>query len=186
LTVDANSRASANVTKSDLTTFREFVLVLQNDVNMRFVNGDPVHGIGPPRQVEHPESTAQAGFNYRTEPAWFRMKYAPETPLSRADNPLSPLATVDIDFTKLLSNSLIGADPQTPIFNATPGKAMRPAWSSLVDTSATTSSNCTVTCGRKNPIQPLPNRWLRQGHNHCRPSYVPRLLPTTLSPQMTW
>jgi len=124
-TVDANSRASANVTKSDLTTFREFVLVLQNDVNMRFVNGDPVHGIGPQGQVEDPESTAQAGFNYRTEPAWFRMKYAPETPLSRADNPLSPLATVDIDFTKLLSNSLIGSDPQTPVFNATPGKAMR-------------------------------------------------------------
>jgi hypothetical protein len=32
---------------------------------------------------------------------------------------------VDIDFTKLLSNGLIGADPQTPVFRASPGQAMR-------------------------------------------------------------
>jgi hypothetical protein len=125
-TVDAASRASANVTKADLVTkFREFVLVLQNDVNMRYASGHPVHGIGPQGQVEDPESTGQAGFNYKTEAAWFRMGYAPETPLTKADNPLAPLATVDIDFTRLLSNGLVGADPQTPVFNATPGQPMR-------------------------------------------------------------
>jgi hypothetical protein len=124
--VDPASRASATVKKADLvTTFREFVLVLQNDVNMRYASGHPVHGIGPQGQVEDPESTGQAGFNYKSEPAWFRMGYAPETPLTRADNPLAPLATVDIDFTRLLSNGLIGADPQTPVFNATPGQPMR-------------------------------------------------------------
>ena len=121
-TVDSNSRASATVTKADLTTFREFVLVLQNDVNMRYANNDPVSSLAG---EEDPEDTGQAGFNYRTEPLWFRMGYAPETPLTRADVLNAPLATVDIDFTKVLSNGLIGGDPQTPVFRATPGQRMR-------------------------------------------------------------
>jgi hypothetical protein len=121
-TVDAKSRTSATVKKADTTTFREFVAILQNDVNMRYASGDPVNLVAGD---EDPEVSGQSGVNYHTEPAWFRMGYAPETPLSRADNPAAPLATVDIDFTKLLSNGLVGADPQTPVFRAAPGQAMR-------------------------------------------------------------
>ncbi len=129
-TVDANSRASAVVTKSDLTTFREFALVLQNNVNMRFKSNNPVTLLA---REEDPEDTGQAGFNYRTEPHWFRKGYAPEAPLTAGDAACVPLCTKDVDFTNVLSNNVtnfftgavLGQDPQTPIFTATPGQAIR-------------------------------------------------------------
>ncbi|HEV7674095.1 MAG TPA: multicopper oxidase domain-containing protein [Candidatus Angelobacter sp.] len=120
--VDTLSRASATVTKSDATTFREFALVLQNNVNMRYASGNPVNILA---RLEDSEDTGQAGFNYRTEPHWFRMGYAPEAPLTPKDGSCTPLCTRDVDFTKVLSNGLVGADPQTPVFNATPGQAIR-------------------------------------------------------------
>jgi manganese oxidase len=120
--VDSLSRASATVTKSDTTTFREFALVLQNNVNMRYKSNNPVNILA---REEDPEDTGQAGFNYRTEPHWFRMGYAPEAPLTAADAACVPLCTKDVDFTKVLTNALVGGDPQTPVFSATPGQAMR-------------------------------------------------------------
>jgi hypothetical protein len=143
--VDPHSRASANITKSDFTTFREFVLVLQNNVNMRYKSNNPVNKVGG---EEDPEDTGQVGFNYRTEPHWFRKGYAPETPLNGGGvvcdltNPLcvtnpcalpGVLCTKDIDFTNVLSNNVtnfftgavLGQNPQTPIFKATPGQAIR-------------------------------------------------------------
>jgi hypothetical protein len=39
---DANSRAQATVTKTDGTSFREFVLQFQTDINMRYADGSPV------------------------------------------------------------------------------------------------------------------------------------------------
>src|SRR5262249_17779094 len=66
-----------------------------------------------------------AGFNDRTEPHWFRMGYAPEAPLTPKDGACVPLCTKDVDFTNVLSNALVGGDPQTPVFKATPGQAMR-------------------------------------------------------------
>ncbi|HSM86919.1 MAG TPA: multicopper oxidase domain-containing protein [Candidatus Limnocylindrales bacterium] len=121
-TVDSNSRASAVVTKSDGTTFREFALVLQNDVNMRYASNNPVNILA---RDEDPEETGQAGFNYRTEPHWFRMGYAPEAPLTPKDGACSPLCTKDVDFTNVLTNAKVGGDPQTPVFTATPGQAIR-------------------------------------------------------------
>jgi len=119
---DANSRASATITKADGTTYREFALVLQNDVNMRYKSNNPVNILA---QDEDPEETGQAGFNYRTEPHWFRMGYAPEAPLNPAHGACAPLCTKDVDFTRVLTNSLVGGDPQTPVFTATPGQAIR-------------------------------------------------------------
>ena len=120
--VDTYSRASANVTKSNLTTFREFALVLQNNVNMRYKSNNPVNILA---RDEDPEETGQAGFNYRTEPHWFRMGYAPEAPLTPKDGTCTPLCTKDVDFTNVLSNARVGGDPQTPVFTATPGQAIR-------------------------------------------------------------
>jgi manganese oxidase len=120
-TVSGN-RATATITKSDNTTFTDFALLLQNDVNMRYANNDPVNILA---HLEDAEDTGQAGFNYRTEPHWFRMGYAPEAPLTPKDGACTPLCTKDVDFTKVLSNGLVGADPQTPIFKATPGQAIR-------------------------------------------------------------
>jgi len=118
----ATSRATADVTKADGTSYREFVLVLQNDVNMRYASGHEVGSLG---RVEDPEDTGQAGFNYRTEPLWFRMGYPPETPFTPADQPGATLSTKDIDFTKVLSNGQVGGDPQTPVFTAVAGSAVR-------------------------------------------------------------
>jgi hypothetical protein len=47
--------------------------------------------------------------NYRTEPMWKRMGYAPETKFE---------ITRTFDFTKVLSNGQVGGDPETPIFTA--------------------------------------------------------------------
>ncbi|HEX7287971.1 MAG TPA: multicopper oxidase domain-containing protein [Candidatus Angelobacter sp.] len=112
-TWDANSRDSATITKADGTTFREFVLVLQNDVNMQFANGAPVPRLAA---EDDPEDSGTAGFNYRTEPHWFRMGYPADTLLT---------TTKDFDFTKVLSNSQVGGDPQTPIFTAKAGTPVR-------------------------------------------------------------
>lgn len=120
-TTDPGTYASATVTKPDGTSFREFVLVLQNDVNMRYFSNHPV---GLLAREEDPEDTGQSAFNYRTEPLWFRMGYAPETPLNGGHGGTG-LTTVDIDFTRVLSNSQVGGDPQTPIFTAKAGTPIR-------------------------------------------------------------
>jgi len=76
---DSTSRAQATVNKSDGTSFREFVLQFQTDINMRFADNSPVPNLGGPTGAEDPEDSAQKAINYRTEPLWKRMNYAPET-----------------------------------------------------------------------------------------------------------
>ena len=113
---DSTSRAQATVTKSDGTSFREFVVQFQTDINMRFADGSPVPNLGGPTGAEDPEDSAQKAINYRTEPLWKRMNYAPETPFELTRN---------FDFTNVLTNAAVGGDPQTPIFTAQAGQAVR-------------------------------------------------------------
>src|ERR1700752_1229126 len=113
---DATSRAQATVTKSDGTLFREFVLQFQSDINMRFADGSPVPNLGGPGGAEDPEDSAQKAINYRTEPLWKRMGYAPETP---------PEITRNFAFTNVLTNARVGGDPQTPVFTARAGQQVR-------------------------------------------------------------
>jgi manganese oxidase len=113
---DATSRAQATVTKTDGTSFREFVVQFQTDINMRFADGSPVPNIGGPTGAEDPEDSAQKAINYRTEPLWKRMNYAPDTPFETTRN---------FDFTNVLTNAQVGGDPQTPIFTAQAGQAVR-------------------------------------------------------------
>ena len=113
---DTTSRAQATVTKSDGTSFREFVLQFQTDINMRFADGSPVPNLGGPTGAEDPEDSAQKALNYRTEPLWKRMNYAPQTPFT---------LTRDFDFTNVLTNAQVGGEPQTPIFTAQAGQAVR-------------------------------------------------------------
>ncbi|HSE18589.1 MAG TPA: hypothetical protein VLB46_16155 [Pyrinomonadaceae bacterium] len=113
---DSTSRAQATVTKSDGTSFREFVVQHQTDINMRFADGSPVPNLGGPGGAEDPEDSAQKAVNYRTEPLWKRMNYAPETPFT---------TTRTFDFTNVLTNAQVGGDPQTPIFTAQAGQAVR-------------------------------------------------------------
>ncbi len=113
---DATSRAQATVTKSDGTSFREFVLQFQTDINMRFADGSPVPNLAGPNGAEDAEDSAQKALNYRTEPLWKRMNYPPETPFEK---------TRDFDFTNVLTNAQVGGDPQTPVFTAQAGQAVR-------------------------------------------------------------
>ncbi|HEX3186057.1 MAG TPA: hypothetical protein VHQ94_14760 [Pyrinomonadaceae bacterium] len=113
---DAGSRAQATVTKSDGTSFREFVLQFQTDINMRFADGSPVPNLGGPTGAEDAEDSAQKAINYRTEPLWKRMGYAPETPFE---------ITRNFDFTNVLTNAQVGSDPQTPVFTARAGQQVR-------------------------------------------------------------
>ncbi|HET7112889.1 MAG TPA: hypothetical protein VFI57_04560, partial [Pyrinomonadaceae bacterium] len=113
---DSDSRAQATVTKPDGTSFREFVVQHQTDINMRFADGSPVPNLGGPTGAEDPEDSAQKAFNYRTEPLWKRMNYAPETPFTK---------TRDFDFTNVLTNAQVGGDPETPVFTARAGQLIR-------------------------------------------------------------
>jgi manganese oxidase len=113
---DTGSRAQATVTKPDGTSFREFVMQFQTDINMRFADGSPVPNLGGPDGAEDAEDSAQKAINYRTEPLWKRMGYAPETSFENTRN---------FDFTNVLTNMLVGGDPQTPVFTARAGQAVR-------------------------------------------------------------
>jgi hypothetical protein len=106
---DATSRASATVTRADGTTFREFVVQVQNDVNLRYADNTAVPNVAG---EEDPEDSGHKAINYRTEPFWKRMGYIPDTDLT---------VTRTLDFTNALSNAQVGGDPQTPVFTAKAG-----------------------------------------------------------------
>lgn len=109
---DTNSRAAATVT-AGTTTFREFVTIFQTDLNLRFGDGTAVPNLA---ESEDPEDSGQKAFNYRTEPLWKRMGFAPDAPLT---------TTRTINFTNALSNSQVGGDPVTPVFTAKAGMPIR-------------------------------------------------------------
>ena len=83
---------------------------------MRFADGRPVPNLGGPGGAEDAEDSAQKAINYRTEPLWKRMNYAPETPWEKTRN---------FDFTNVLTNAQVGGDPQTPVFTARAGQQVR-------------------------------------------------------------
>jgi manganese oxidase len=119
---DEGTRASATITPPDGPPFREFVLLFQDDINLRFGSaflgkfkkGEAVPNVD---DAEDPQDTGQKAINYRTEPFWFRLGFAPDTSL---------MMTRQMDFTDVLSNSLLGGkDPETPVFTAKAGDPIR-------------------------------------------------------------
>lgn len=110
---DANSRASATVTAPNAPAFREFVLLFQNDLNLRFGDGSAVPNLA---ESEDPEDSGRKALNYRTEPLWKRMGFAPDATLQ---------FTRTLDFTSALANSKVGGDPVTPVFTARAGMPVR-------------------------------------------------------------
>jgi hypothetical protein len=130
-TTDPGTRAEATVTyttpNNTTATFREFVLLFQNDINLRrgtvvndctpspcvAANGQAVPNIA---EAEDPEDSGQKALNYRTEPLWKRMGFEPDTPLDQTRNEV---------FTNALHNSQVGGDPVTPVFTAEAGQPVR-------------------------------------------------------------
>ncbi len=111
-TEDSKSRAAATVRRADLSQFRDFALLLQSDINMRNNNG----AIPNLFDAEDPEDSGQKALNYKTEPIWKRMGFAPDADLT---------VTRTLDYTKVLHNDLIGGDPETPVFTTEVGMETR-------------------------------------------------------------
>ena len=135
-TYDTNRRTAATVTTSTGATFREFTLMFQNDVNLRTdstlnrrcddENGNAttgyVAGHGTPLEniacEDDPEDTGAKAINYRTEPLWKRMGFEPGKPFEETRD----LTT----WSNVLSNGKVGGvDPQTPVYTANRGQAVR-------------------------------------------------------------
>ena len=138
---DAGTRTSATVTSSTSGSFREFVTVLQTDVNLRYGGGCTplplnlfcaVPGItseavlGP---AEDAEDGGQKAINYGSDPLWFRLGLAPTVPFD------SPLLLGNTDVYRVYANELAGNDnlstpqiendPQTAVFTANAGQQVR-------------------------------------------------------------
>jgi hypothetical protein len=115
------SRLSATVTKADGTIFRDFALIFQDDLNLRCDNcgnaddGD-ANAVPNLADSEDPEDSGQRALNYRTEPMWLRLGFAPDAPLEQ---------TRDEVFRNALSNAQVGGDPETPIFTVDVGTDVR-------------------------------------------------------------
>ncbi|MFN2563581.1 MAG: copper oxidase [Gemmatimonadaceae bacterium] len=111
----SGSKASANIVMPDGTVFKDFVLIYQDDINLRYKDGTMV----PPADgTEDPEDSGHKGFNFRSEPLWRRMGHSPAMPLDQ---------TRKLDFTNVLRNDFIpdGGDPLTPVFLASAGEKVR-------------------------------------------------------------
>ena len=106
-TEDPGTRASATVTYSD-GPFRDFVLMLQDDVNMRFGDGSFVPTVS---EEEESEDSGMKAVNYRTDPIWYRLG-------------IGATADAGITRTKDFTNAFAG-DPVTPVFTATAGEKVR-------------------------------------------------------------
>jgi hypothetical protein len=122
-TEDATSRASANVYNDankngkfdtgEAFLFRDFTLLFQDDINMRFGDGSPVPFVAG---EDDAEDTGMKALNYRSEPLWYRLGIDP----TAQEGVVSTF-----DFTNALANSQVGGDPQTPVFAASAGQAIR-------------------------------------------------------------
>jgi hypothetical protein len=123
---DANTRLAATVT-SPSATFREFVVVNQNGIQLRDRNDNPICPTDGKADEEggmatvclgadDAEETGNAGVNYRSEPMWFRLGFDPGTPITLTRN---------VDMTNAVSNTQIGGDPSTPVFTAKAGTPVR-------------------------------------------------------------
>lgn len=133
---DANTRMAATVTMPGGRQFRDFVVMFQDDLNLR-ASGKAVCpsgamvGIGPEpvegaalqsvvstgcKGVEDSIDAGNAAINYRAEPLWFRLGHPPGENLG---------ITRRLNYANALSNSQVGGDPRTPIFTARKGQEVR-------------------------------------------------------------
>ena len=116
-------------------SFRDFVTVMQNDVNLRYGGGvcDPttpgtliatiecavpsIAAEGPLGAPEDPQDSGQKAINYGADPLWYRLGITPNTPFSdmhRDPTLADPIADV---FANTIDGVDLG-DPQTQVFQA--------------------------------------------------------------------
>ena len=146
--MDPGRRVMATIKRPDGSSFRELVLLWQDDLNLQFGSetklqrfdceipydsdeeaehcettggsgmvvfqaGEPVPNLA---ESEDPEDSGQKAFDYRTEPLWLRMGFAPNAELG---------LTRTFDFTHSLTHAQVGGPPETPLLQAEPGSEVR-------------------------------------------------------------
>ncbi|MFE8595492.1 copper oxidase [Archangium violaceum] len=124
---DTGTDAQARVRYTDLNnqvqTFREAVLLFQDDLGLHSRNsawwdtdglnsGTALRNI---KGVDDAQDTGLKAFNYRTEPLWARLGLPPQA---------DPETINDRDLGDILSSTAHG-DPATPLFTAYPGEPLR-------------------------------------------------------------
>ncbi|MDP3460052.1 MAG: hypothetical protein Q8S09_12340 [Hyphomonas sp.] len=140
--LDAGTTAQATVTLPGGAQFRDFSMIFQKSVNLRYRDGTPVENIAGegPGVPEDAHDAGGAAINYATEPLWFRFGFGAgadwgfgdaggETEFL-ADGTLNPpsgpgLASIANAFRAYSNVMTGGADPQTPVYKAAPGQEMR-------------------------------------------------------------
>lgn len=124
LNQNRKSRMAANIYDANNNLlFREFVTLFQDDINFRYGDklGDGTiadNGAVPDTaEAEDSWDSGQKAVNYRSEPMWFRMGFAPDAPLT---------FTRTVDFANALTNAQVGdKDPETPVFTVDKGTPVR-------------------------------------------------------------
>lgn len=104
--------AAATVTVGT-DSFREFVLMYQNDASLRY-RGEALANL---RNGDDAEDSGQKAFNYRTEPFWTRLDANPAA---------DPESMMDYDYSNVLSSTHAAqGDPSTPVFTTAAGMPVR-------------------------------------------------------------
>ncbi|MNM85119.1 hypothetical protein D3C81_972260 [compost metagenome] len=124
-TEDAKSRANATVTPpAPAVPYRDFAMVWNKSLNMRWANGTPVENIAAEGggMINDAQDNSGMAINYKSEPLWYRFGYAPDAPFGRAQGfGLGDIANMHMAH----SNALVGGDPVTPILRVKPGQPFR-------------------------------------------------------------
>ncbi|WP_151898825.1 manganese-oxidizing multicopper oxidase MnxG [Oceanisphaera profunda] len=123
-TEDAGMRAAARVQPLGKPAYRDFTLLWQRGLNMRWANGKPVENMAPEGfgVPADPEDNSGMAINYKSEPLWYRFAKAPDAPFGRAGgHGWGDIPNAHMGY----SNALTGADPETPILTVAPGQPFR-------------------------------------------------------------
>ena len=143
------TRASTTVTQADGSVFRDFSLVFQTAVNLKYANPSTDNGevyasvenlhSETGGVAEDAEDAGGSAFNYRTEPMWFRaglpvnlelglMRTVTNMHEAYSNTCCSPGGVIGTDAfgqTVIAAGSVIDDDPVTPIFTAVAGTPVR-------------------------------------------------------------
>jgi len=121
-------------TADDGASYREAVAVAHKIANLRWADGTAIKNIHQQELgVEGAEDSGHAGFNYGTEPSWFRFKLPPNVPFG-AGVPGQAKTFGDLPNQQAFyANNLVagepnanpGGDPATPVFRTTAGMPTR-------------------------------------------------------------
>jgi hypothetical protein len=123
---DPNTRVSATVTKADGTSFREFVMIVQDDLELSWLDPRALREGDPFEPIPIVSAEAESAVNYST--GFLLFSLAPPAPWSVAINPKGEQRIFDqtaVDQTRILSDETLGGDPPTPVFTAHAGSPVR-------------------------------------------------------------